>query len=346
MRFKFLAGALSLSLVACLVAPLFAQDSQPQQGDQRVIDDFVTTRGAGFGERPSEKKKPAGASGSTASARPQPKTVRPAPSDVAAGRKSQNKSASGGLANSKQASATKGATAATGKANKAPTGDGPNSSAKAATLNVSDSTEVVGLGYTVLLASEGGANAVVDSSREFVAGDKIRIALETNNDGFLYIFNAENDRAEPQMLYPHATLDNGANAIAAHARDFFPADLRYSFEFDDNPATEHLYIIFSRRALPDGPTGDDLLKFCGANREDCYWKPTAEQWNRIKTAAAAGRVVESRNQDLAKLQPPMPTSSLSRGIKVKKDEPAPAVVRMNASADADALLTKIEFVHK
>lgn len=359
MRFKLTAGLLSLAATVLLAAPPFVPGSTRQQQDEQdVIEGFVTTRGASFGDR----KKPANAN-TSAAAQPK-KTAKPG---IGTSAKS-TKSAKQGTGATTTASTNKASTnaapaksnaATTTAANAAPKNTtaqggpnaGKNAEAPPADGGTAESSPepagAVGLGYTILSVGADGSNTVVNASRAFAAGDKIRIALETNADGFLYIFNAENDRPDPVMLYPHAVIDGGANSIAAHARDFFPADLRYTFEFDDAAATEHLYIIFSRSPLAGVPAGEALLEYCGAtNRDECYWKPTPEQWARVRAAAAGGRVVESRNRDLAAAQTRLPPATLSRGIKVKKDEPAPSVVRMNASARSDVLLTKIELVHK
>lgn len=345
MRFKLSAGLLSLATAACAVAPLFAQDSQPKQDDQRVIEDFVVTRGATFGERPKPPKKPPTATSGNSG--PQKTLGKSGATGVASTGKGKGKGAGapkGASGPAKGAGETASAGVEKNDAGGASASNDAGESGDASVVDASTEATAIGLGYTILLAGAGGSSTVVDPSREFVAGDKIRVAFETNADGYLYIFNAENDR-DPLMLFPHPELDGGANRIAAHARDFFPADLRYSFEFDDKAATEHIYFIFSRSPLPGVPAGEELLKFCGAQTGDCYWKPVPDQWERIKAAAAAGgRVVESRNTDLAKTLPPIPPRS--RGIKLKKDEPAPAVVRMNASAGSDVLLTKIELVHK
>lgn len=358
MRFKLTAPLLALAATAALVAsPLLsssAQQQQQQQDEQDVTDSFITTRGAGFGERP---KRPAGSSSSTASTKPprkQPrlgptavnKTPKPAPREQPADASSKSQ-ANGSPKTNVATKNTNTSTNTNANTNtSAPRADDSSGGQPAGEVSAA-SASAVGLGYTILKVGADGSNTVVDPSAEFTAGDKIRVALETNTDGYLYIFNAENDRAEPQMLHPNAAVDKGANSIAAHARDFIPTDLRYSFVFDETAATEHLYIIFSRRPLADVPTGAALAEYCrDKDPDDCLWRPTADQWARIKTAASAGRVVESRNRDLAAAQVQLPPSTLSRGLKVKKDEPAPAVVRMNASATADALLTKIELVHK
>ncbi|MEJ7709797.1 MAG: DUF4384 domain-containing protein [Pyrinomonadaceae bacterium] len=55
----------------------------------------------------------------------------------------------------------------------------------------------------------------VDPTSEFREGDRIRLVLEPNTDGFLYVFHTEND-AQPQMLFPDPRLDGGTNRVRAH----------------------------------------------------------------------------------------------------------------------------------
>ena len=52
--------------------------------------------------------------------------------------------------------------------------------------------------------ADAGGNAVrVEPSREFHNGDRIRISLEPNLDGYMYVFHSEND-GPPEMLDPDA----------------------------------------------------------------------------------------------------------------------------------------------
>jgi hypothetical protein len=170
------------------------------------------------------------------------------------------------------------------------------------------------------------------------------VQLETNTDGFLYIFHTEDGRS-PQMLYPHAALDGARNWVAAHSRQFFPSDLTYGFVFDEKPATERLYVVVSRRPLPGVPTAEDLLAFCGGAREDCHWKPGPAEWEKIRAGASGVRAVEARNTQLAALRASAPAAA-TRGLQLQKGEPAPAFVRMNERADADLLVTTIDLVHR
>jgi hypothetical protein len=291
MRSRPLLIAIAFALLSCAAA------SRAQQQDQKVIDDFVASRGVASDEAARK------------TARPQRQTAR-------AGTNAR-KSGAGG-ANTGGAQTTKVAAV---------------------------SLQPIALGYTVFMKDAAGGLLAVDASREYHSGDRIAIALEPNTEGFIYVFNAEDDR-DPVMLFPNVLLDDGANAAHAHVRETYPADVKYAFEFDQNPAEEHLYVVVSRRPLEGVPTGDRLAEFCGKGREDCYWKPTAEEWARIKSGAAGGRVVEVRNAQLARLQKqPVQPGTLQRGIKLKRDDPAPAVVRMNDSPDSDTLVTVIKLIH-
>jgi hypothetical protein len=304
-----------------------AQDAQDQEDEQDVVEEFITTRGVSFaqpGAKPTPPRNTSGARKGGSSPRPAAKKSRIPPTEETA---------------KKRPPADKGATGESGGAN-----DGA-SSATGATAAVKASAQSgtmkpIGLGFTLFMRQ--GENLVVaEPSREFRAGDRLRIALETNTDGYLYIFHTENGQ-KPQMIFPNPQIDGGANSIAAHSRDFVPADLSAWFQFDDVPATERLYLVVARNPLAGVPTGADLVAFCGDQRDDCYWTPTPSHWERIRSGV--GRFVEGRNPQLAKLTPP--PGAMTRGIKVKKDEPAPAIVRVNDSADADVFITTIDLIHK
>lgn len=349
MRFKLSLTLAALALVAATaIVPAGAQD------DQKLVDDFVSTRGVSIVD-PSEVKKPAtqrqtaqsssgrktggsktsgrkssSSSSEVASAKPKPKPAKTTPAA------NTSDETAGAMASGPGADAN-----VSGGATNSLAGNGTAPPAKI----IKASTQAIGLGYT-LFVKQGENLHAAGAGREFKAGDKIRVALETNTDGHLYIFHTENG-LNPQMLFPNNRIDGGANVLSAHAYDYVPADLNTWFEFDNVPATERLYIVISRAPLAGVPTGEALLDHCGgARREDCYWKPSAAQWDAIKARApGGGKVRESQNTQLASLQP-IPSGSLTRGIKVKKEEPAPAVVRVNESAAADVLITTIDLVHK
>jgi hypothetical protein len=331
-------------LVAFVLVASASARAQDQQKEQQVMDDFVTTRGVSFDEPGKKQQKQA--------------TQTPAPrrNNTSATGKSSGATA-GGVASNK---GTAGKNTSTAKSNKggARAGDAPNVTAQADDASVagaqmlnasaggSTAPRPIALGYTILMKDDAGRLSVVEPARAFKTGDRIAVMLETNSDGYLYMFNAS-DGKNPVLLFPSPQLEAGANVVQAHARASFPADLGHDFSFTDPPAAEHLFVIFSREPLAGVPTGEALVKFCGANQDDCSWKPTAAQWERIKGGVKGRGVTEARNTQLAQAAaPPVMPDTLARGLKVKREDPKPAVVRVNNSADASVLVTEIVLIHK
>lgn len=322
---------LTLALALLAAAHPHAQEGrQPPQDDQKVIEDFVNTRGVVF-ERPGRKK-------------PTPKQQAP---QARPGRKGAASAASKKGKGARPAAADKTTTAAGAASPQTPAGADESAAFKNTSATAAAAPgppKPIGLGYTLFMSDEDANAVVVDAAREFKAGDQIRLLLETNTDGFLYIFHTEDGRS-PQMLFPHAALERGRNNVAAHSREFFPADPSYGFVFDERPAAERLYVVVSRKALAGVPVGEELLKFCGGEREDCYWKPSAPEWERIKAGGGGARSVEAKNWQLAGRRTAAPAAG-TRGVRLKKGEPAPAVVRMGDRPETDVLVTTIDLVHK
>src|SRR2546421_5133273 len=151
--------------------------------------------------------------------------------------------------------------------------------------------EAIGLGYTLYLRDVNGRAVRVEPTREFHNGDRIRISLEPNIDGYLYVFHTEGDGA-PEMIFPDSRLEGGDNWIAAHV----PIDVPSTVETDErlrwlqfygNPATEHLFVVVTREPLADVPIADTLMTLCSTNKENCPWHPSVEVWTRIQQAARA-----------------------------------------------------------
>jgi hypothetical protein len=81
------------------------------------------------------------------------------------------------------------------------------------------------------------------------------------------------------------------------------------------------------------------MKFCSTCNK--------AQWARNLDGGKGGRVTEAKNAQLAQAGPPpaLP-GTLQRGLQVKKEDPKPAIVRVNESPDADLLVTEIVLTHK
>ncbi|HJQ35118.1 MAG TPA: DUF4384 domain-containing protein [Pyrinomonadaceae bacterium] len=306
-------SALAFSLIFSLAAPVpRAQDSQ-QSG---IINDFINSRGITFDAPPSRPRR-------------RPRRKPPAPGTPRA----RKPPAQGTNTNAPDHVV---------EAKRTPTASTPQEASEGdddeATPGMQPAAaHPIALGYTLAMEDANGAPVVIDESREFKFGDSIRLLLEPNTNGYLYIFQTQ-EGVQPQMLYPHAALDDGRNRVGAHTRETVPAESWYTF---GPPAgTLRVYVILSRKPLEGVPTGDELIALCGGPRDECLWEPKPSEWERIKAAASTG-AVEERNPLLAGARILLSDESFTRGLRLKKESPAPAVVRVNSSPSANVLTTVI-----
>ena len=202
----------------------------------------------------------------------------------------------------------------------------------------------LGLGLTLFNRDSNGLAVRVDPSRVFQKGDRVRILLETNTDGYLYIFNRTND-GPPVMIYPDAEIDEGGNYLQAHVPFEIPAGdaaeerLRW-FAFDENTGTEKVIFVFTREPLKDVPIEDDLIAFCKNGK--CPWPVATPVWDLVQ----------------AQMQEPLKTDRSdrfggeqtaaehgTRGLGLSKDDPQPSLIMM-ASSRKPTLVATLDLIHK
>jgi hypothetical protein len=207
------------------------------------------------------------------------------------------------------------------------------------------SPSAIGLGYTLYMRDSSGGAVRVDPTQEFHAGDRIRLSLESNTDGYLYIFHTEND-GEPEMLYPDVRLEKGANRIQAHVPYEIPWNepgVENWFKFDANPANERLYVVVSRQPLPTIPIGEALVSYCGQNQ--CPWRPPVSAWAQVKLQGQA-KVGIVKSSSYGQKQTSLERESTTRGLGLDQAAPEPSVIRMNVSSTAPILVTAVDLIHK
>lgn len=207
----------------------------------------------------------------------------------------------------------------------------------------------IGLGYTLFMRDASGRGIRVEPSREFRNGDRIRLALEPNIDGYLYIFDSE-DGGPPRMIYPDARLDGGENWIEAHVPIEIPSSeesderLRW-FEFYGQPGGDRIYVVITREPLLSVPTGEELVAFCGTNKDKCPWQPPTEVWEKVLGATKA-EVKVATTKNFGQAQTERERISTTRGLGLDKSAPQPSVIRINASSNEPLLVTVLDLVHK
>jgi len=210
-------------------------------------------------------------------------------------------------------------------------------------------TPKLGLGLTLFKRDPNGLAVRVDPSHVFRKGDRVRVLLETNADGHLYIFNTT-DGGQPAMIYPNSELDEGGNYIQSHVPIEIPSSvadeerLRW-LSFDEHPGAERLFFVFTREPLPAVPIEDDLITYCRDARNKCPAQPAADLWARIQSESySPPQTVVA--QKFGKAQTANEHQATTRGIGLSKDDPEPSVVMMTASANTARLVATLDLVHK
>jgi uncharacterized protein DUF4384 len=215
--------------------------------------------------------------------------------------------------------------------------------------NSAKRTQAIGLGYTLFMRDASGRGIRVEPTREFLKGDRVRLALEPNTDGYLYIFDSE-DGGPPRMIFPDARLDGGENWIEAHVPIEVPSSdeseerLRW-FEFYGQPGGDRVYIVLTREPLKSVPTTEELVALCGLSKDKCPWQPSSEIWMPIQTATQA-LVKVATIKNFGQAQTDRERIATTRGLGLDKDAPLPSVIRINASTTEPMLVTVLDLVHK
>ncbi len=224
--------------------------------------------------------------------------------------------------------------------------------AGAALTNTSTAIEPsapIGLGYTLYMRDDSGDAVRVDPSREFRAGERIRISLEANTDGYLYVFHTENS-SNPVMIFPDVRLNEGDNRIEAHVPYEVPSSaerderLRW-FVFDAKPAAERLYIVVTREPLRGVPTGEELITYCHTNKGRCPWRPESAAWTLVQASVNA-RVTTDKSKTYGQAQTSSEKEATTRGIGLDQSAPEPSVIRMNVLSTERILVTALDLIHR
>jgi hypothetical protein len=324
MRIKVFVSLLALALMACASQVVSAQDEE-----EAVRGSFLTTRVTASSGSGSTTSAAISASANSAAA----KTGGGTRTSSTGKTTGKTKKPTGGRTSAGVSVSTKGSTGKVGGTVK--TDPAMNSYLPTA----------LGLGYTLYKRDSIGNAVRVDPSQEFYAGDRIRLSLETNTDGYLYIFHTEND-GEPEMLYPDVRLGKGNNKIEAHVPYEIPWNepgVENWFKFDANPANERLYVVVTRQPLPGIPVGSALVDYCGQTR--CPWQPPVGVWAQVKSSGEA-KVGVVRSAKYGQKQSQLEREATTRGLGLDQAAPEPSIIRMNVSSNAPILVTAVDLVHK
>jgi hypothetical protein len=94
----------------------------------------------------------------------------------------------------------------------------------------------------------------------FHNGDRLRVSVRTNQDGYLYIVHQPTPSAPGQIIFPDSRLNNGSNVVARGQEFVLPSNCPADIERRDcalivtPPAGQELFhLVFTRDPFTDLP---------------------------------------------------------------------------------------------
>ncbi len=105
----------------------------------------------------------------------------------------------------------------------------------------------LGLRYS-FLRNAGDEYREVDPDTVFRSGDRIRVAAQSNDEGYLYIV-MKGASGSWKVLFPSAEIADGSNRVASGRQYLIPPPPG-RFAFDEQAGEERLFIVLSRHPEP------------------------------------------------------------------------------------------------
>ncbi len=203
-------------------------------------------------------------------------------------------------------------------------------------VNVS-TPKALGLRYSILKRTADGQEEV-DAASVFHAGDRIRLGIEVNSPGHLYIVN-RGSSGSWNVLFPSPEVAGGDNRVLPGMRYEIPSG--YTFTFDERAGEEKLFIVLSRQPVPDL---ERLIYSLGEGAQPA--KPAEPQQPKLMLASNVAPIDDNLVGRLRR--------AYSRDLIIEKvDEKTPgprvekAVYAVNPSTRADArVIADISLNHK
>jgi len=108
----------------------------------------------------------------------------------------------------------------------------------------------LGLRYSVMKRDGSGKFMEVDQDATFRSGDRIRLNVDTNSAGYLYVV-MQGSSGNWRLLFPSADVDGGNNRIEKGISQQIPPGDKGQFVFDEQSGTEKLFLVLSRQPETD-----------------------------------------------------------------------------------------------
>lgn len=117
-------------------------------------------------------------------------------------------------------------------------------------VSATTSAQPFGLRYTLLQRQSGGDYTEVFPETVFHSGDKVKLSVMANQTGYLYIIE-QGSSGSWIPLFPAQDAAPGSNRVVAGRVYLVPSANDESFQFNQQPGKEHLFILLSREPIAD-----------------------------------------------------------------------------------------------
>ncbi|HXK03313.1 MAG TPA: DUF4384 domain-containing protein [Verrucomicrobiae bacterium] len=107
----------------------------------------------------------------------------------------------------------------------------------------------LGLRINVMRYNDNGSTVDVPADTTFHSGDRIRLSVEPNAQGFLYVVN-QGTSGTWRTMFPSTEIEGGDNRVEAMRPCVIPPG-KHVFTFDATPGKEILFVVFSRQRVAD-----------------------------------------------------------------------------------------------
>ena len=122
--------------------------------------------------------------------------------------------------------------------------------AKAGDTHTLSASVPLGLRYAVLKRDANGQYNEVDPDTSFRSGDRIRLKVDANTSGYLYVV-MQGSSGTWKLLFPSAEVAGGSNLVHKGESRQIPSGDRGQFVFDEQAGNEKLFIVLTRQPEPD-----------------------------------------------------------------------------------------------
>lgn len=104
----------------------------------------------------------------------------------------------------------------------------------------------LGLRYAVLKRDASGRYQEVDVDTPFLAGDRIRLQVDSNTTGYLYVV-MQGSSGTWRLLFPSPEYAGGSNRVERGQSLQIPPGERGQFVFDEIAGTEKIFLVLTRQ---------------------------------------------------------------------------------------------------